>query len=131
MYILRTTLIASSSFLFIIFVANFRSSNITRNPQNALSELWDDWGLVVWKKDASMEKGIISIRVKKLIVLAIYVLSLFFLYIFLTHPRFLNLLSLEGRPIETSSAILHFINCGIFVYIFGSSHKCMHYFRPW
>lgn len=132
MYILRTTLIASSSFLFIIFVANFRSSNITRNPQNALSEIWDDWGLVVWKKDASMGKEILSIRVKKLIVLAIYVLSLFFLYIFLTHPRFFNLLCLEDRPIEASSAILYFINCGIFVYIFFAlrrnlSQKRMYY----
>ena len=117
-YILRTTLIASGSFLFIIFVANFRSSNIMKNPPNALSELWDDWGLVLWTKDASMEKEIISIRLKKLIVLAIFILSLFFLYIFLAHPRLLYLLSIEDGPIEASSAILHFINCGIFVYIF-------------
>jgi len=117
-YILRTTLIASSSFFFIIFVANFRSSNITRNSQDALSELWDDWGLVVWAKDASMEEEIISLRVKKLIALAILVLSLFFLYIFLTHARIFNLLAREDRPIEASSAILHFINCAIFVYIF-------------
>ena len=103
MYILRTTLIASSSFLFIIFVANFRSSSITKNLQSALSELWNDWGLVVLTKDASMEKEIISIRVKKLIVLTIFVLFLFFVYIFLIDPGLFNLLSIEDRLIETSS----------------------------
>jgi len=117
-YQLRTALIILSSMLYVISVLQLRASIENRFFQNNLSGVWENWGILKWSPKDSAKRDIVSLGVNKLIVWAVLLLSLFFLFIFLTYPNFFSKLSLEDRPVETASAVLYFINCFIFILIF-------------
>lgn len=116
-YLLRTALIVLSSGLFVISVVQLRVLKKDRVPGDRASEIWGNWGLVTWSIDAPTKQDIFSLRVKGLIVWGVLLASLFFLFIFLTHPVFFFRLGSEDKPVETTSVVLHFINCGLFIYI--------------
>lgn len=115
-YILRTMLIVLSSGFFVLSVLQFRTLEDGQGAPDSISEIWGDWGYVFWSQDQIIKRDIISFKVKELIVCAVLLVSLFFLLVFLTYPGFFSKLGREGEPVETISAALYFLNCGLFIY---------------
>jgi hypothetical protein len=114
LYVLRTSLIAVGSGLFVIAVAQpFSQSG------NAMSDWrleWESWGTLHWFLDESGESSHFSVSLKRVTIWILMLLSLGFVFIFLNYPGFFSRLGREDRPIEMLSAAILLVNSGLFVY---------------
>jgi hypothetical protein len=77
------------------------------------------WGLVTWsiaEDGADEPRPVLSITVKELVLWVVVGLALLFLAIFLFRPTKFIDLSHDDGPVETASALLLFVSCGIFFF---------------
>ena len=118
-YPLRSSFFALASILFVVAVWQLGSRGAdgaaSIDPRILASRAW---GLVTWSIDddgTGEPRPIISITVKELVLWMVVGVALLFLAIFLFQPSSFTQLSLDDGPVESASALMLLVSCGVFV----------------
>jgi len=117
-YLLRIFLIAISSLFLVVGIVRLKSFDKDRAIPHDAAKISPDWGVLTWSTEDPVKRIIFSLTVKEVIVWVVLLLSLSFLSIFLYRPWIFYKLCKEGGPVETFSAVLLFLSCAVFLYIF-------------
>ncbi|HWP93192.1 MAG TPA: hypothetical protein VNN20_13445 [Thermodesulfobacteriota bacterium] len=123
---LRNLFLALGSLLFLIAILRLNSQNREQEPNTRFTTS-TDWGIIDLSVEETNKRTILSLTVKELILWLLLLASFFSLFLLVFYPRRYDLLSREDYIVETVTATLLFISCGIFIRIMA---KLMHFYKP-
>lgn len=122
-YLLRTALIVLSSSLFVLGVVNPQSPRDVGVISHSTSKIWSSWGGLTWSIEDPVKQDKFLVAVKELIVWAVLLLSVSFVVLFLYSPAKFTWLGVEDNLIETLSALLWLITCGVSLFIYRTLRR--------
>lgn len=122
---LRNFFLALSSLLFVIAILKLNPQNRELKPGRKFTTS-ADWGVFTLSSEEPEKHNLLSFTVKESILWLLLLFSVFSLFLLIFHPRYYDFLATEDYIVETGTAALLFIGCGIFIRI---STMLIHFHR--